>query len=194
MWRMRAFELRRVVERAIDAIARHGRCGGEALAADALPISVQVPVDGRYIGIGKGLIADAICWTDGIALCLAWGPVADHHRLKGTAIALALESTTGRPMDIAGIVYVQVVDGWVQVKRDYHLVGDEERQLFIEQRDELMRVLDSEMDPGLALECSATCAYYGDCYPRQEEGVSAQDRVVFANLPTPSRTWAARGG
>ncbi len=51
------------------------------------------------------------------------------------------------------------------IERDYHLIGDELRQMFVEERDEKLRLAAEELDPGLPAVCPRTCPYLATCHP-----------------------------
>ena len=63
------------------------------------------------------------------------------------------------------MVHVRFVGGRVVVERDFHIIGDELRQMFIEERDEKMRVVAEEVDPGLPAACPSSCPHLATCHP-----------------------------
>ena len=58
----------------------------------------------------------------------------------------------------------QEEDGHVVVERDFHVLGDELRQWFIDERDEKGRMVELELDPGVADECPDGCPYWSVCH------------------------------
>ncbi len=183
LWSLRAFELRRVIERIIEAASCGGAHGSESIIAKALPISVGVEIDGRLLGLSSSITADAICWSEMTVSSIVFGgePEPNRHRIAG--LALALEGASGRAVDVGCVVSVRFVEGHVQVHRDYHLIGDEERQLFVERRDEQMRVVESGVDPGLPITCPRECGHFATCHPRVTWLPEPNEKRILANLP-----------
>jgi CRISPR-associated protein Csa1 len=165
---LRAFEARRVAERVESVLAHQPHAQPDALAVLALPVNVEVKLDGRYLGLSEHLSADAIAFPEMLILDLKFGPKEPFHRLTTTGYALVLESLYETPIDVGCVVYVRFSHGRVVIERDYHLIGDELRQMFIEERDEKMRLVAEELDPGLPARCPATCPHLATCHPAEE--------------------------
>lgn len=190
--RMRAvrdFQARRIVERVEEVLARRPHLGPDALATLALPVHVEVALDGRFLGLSERLMADGIVFPHMLVFDLKFGPRQEFHRLATTGYALVLESLYEAPVELGCVVYAQVVDGRVAVERDYHLIGDELRQTFIEERDDRMRLVSEEQDPGLPEACPASCPFLPHCHPRREALPVATQRPASANprRPRPAR-------
>jgi CRISPR-associated protein Csa1 len=166
LWRMRAFEVRRVLERVTDVLGSVGAVGADALVELALSITVDVPLSGRFLGLAERIVADAVSFRDGIVYSLAFEPPEERHHLMTAGLALVVESVFERPIDLGCIVYPQVVGRRVEVRRDFHVIGDELRQVFIEERDDRMRIVDDGIDPGLPAECPARCPLLPTCRPK----------------------------
>src|SRR5438046_615237 len=66
LWRLRSFEARRVLERVLDVLGTVGAIAADALTTLALPIAVDVPLSGRYLGLVGRVVADAISFRDGV--------------------------------------------------------------------------------------------------------------------------------
>ncbi|MBM7623691.1 CRISPR-associated protein Cas4 [Sporohalobacter salinus] len=49
------------------------------------------------------------------------------------------------------------------LKKDFQIIDDELRQWFIEERDEKMRLIAEEIDPGLSDKCYQNCPYWEEC-------------------------------
>jgi len=178
---LRAFEARRIVERVEGVLARQPHAQSDALAALALPVSVEVKLDGRFLGLSEHLAADAITFPDLAVLDLKFGPKEPFHRLTTTGYALVLESLFERPVDIGCIVYARFMSGRVVVERDFYLIGDELRQMFVEEREEKARMVAEEIDPGMPAECPRTCPFLRTCHPPQQGRVEALRSSVSAN-------------
>lgn len=179
---LRAFETRRVVERVEDVLARQPFVQPDALAALALPVQVEVKLDGRFFGLSEHLAADAIAVPALAVLDLKFGPKEAFHRLTTTGYALVLESLYKMPVDLGCVVYARFVDGRVVLERDFHLIGDELRQMFIEERDEKARLVAEELDPGLPETCPRTCPYLRVCHAAEPTPAGPIESPAVANL------------
>jgi CRISPR-associated protein Csa1 len=179
---LRAFEARRIVERVETVLACQPYIQADALATLALSVSVEVKLDGRFLGLSEHLAADALTFPDLTVLDLKFGPREPFHRLTTAGYALVLESLYEKPVDIGCVVYARVVRGRVIVERDYHVIGDELRQMFIEEREEKARLVAKELDPGLPSVCPRTCPYLRSCHPGEQGHEEARHRPISANL------------
>lgn len=178
---LRAFEVRRIVERVESLLAHQPYIQADALATLALPVSVEVKLDGRFIGLSEHLAADAITFPDVAVLDLKFGPKEPFHRLTTAGYALVLESLFEKPVDIGCVVYARFMNGRVVLERDFHLIGDELRQMFVEERDEKARMVAEEIDPGLPAACPQTCPYLRTCHPPEQRRVEVLRSPTAAN-------------
>lgn len=179
---IRAFESRRIVERVEAVLARQPYVQTDALAVLALPVSVEMKLDGRFLGLSEHLAADAISFPDVAVLDLKFGPREPFHRLTTTGYALVLESLFERPVDVGCVVYARFMNGRIVVERDFHLIGDELRQMFVEERDEKARLVAEELDPGLPAVCPRTCPYLRTCRTGDQGRVEPLRSPISANL------------
>lgn len=180
---VRRFEVRRLVERVEGVLARQPHVLPDSLALLALPVGVETKLDGRFLGLSEHLAADAISLLDLGVLDLKFGPREPFHRLTTTGYALVLESLYERPVDVGCVVYARFVQGRVVIERDFHLISDELRQWFIEERDEKARLVAEEIDPGLPGICPKSCPFLRTCHT-SERGSAEPSRVAsLANLP-----------
>lgn len=184
---VRAFQARRIVERVEAVLARQPLAGPDAIAALALPVTVELKLDGTYLGLSPHLSADGVLFAGATVMDLKFGPREPFHRLTTTGYALVLESLYERPIDVGCVVYAEMRNGRLTLERDYHIIGDELRQWFLQEREEKARLVAEELDPGLPAECSRTCPYLRTCHPGAEAAeqpakkpVSAKGRQVAA--------------
>lgn len=157
------FERARVVGRMHDVLARQPYIGADALAATVVPVVVEQKLDGSFLGLSSNLSADAFTFSEPMISDLKFGEQQRFHRLATTGYSLVLEALHDFPISIGCIVYAQFKHGRVLVQRDFHLIDDELRQWFVEERDRKARMLADEIDPGLPEECYATCPYLEYC-------------------------------
>lgn len=178
---LRAFEVRRIVERVVSILAHQPYIQADALATLALSVSVEVKLDGRFVGLSEHLAADAITFPDVAVLDLKFGPKEPFHRLTTAGYALVLESLFEKPVDVGCVVYARFMNGRVVIERDFHLIGDELRQMFVEERDEKARMVAEELDPGLPATCPQTCPYLRTCHPPEQRRVEVLRSPTVAN-------------
>jgi CRISPR-associated protein Csa1 len=95
---------------------------------------------------------------------------------------VVLESLFEKPVDVGCVVYARFMNGRVVIERDFHLIGDELRQMFIEERDEKARLVAEELDPGLPAACPPTCPCLRTCHPSEQRRVEVLRSPASANL------------
>jgi len=159
------FEYHRIVARVQDILARQPRIGPDSLVSLALPVTVEQKLDGSFLGLSSHLSADAFAFSEPMMMDIKFGERRDFHRLTTTGYALVMESIYEFPINVGCVVYVAFEEGRLLVERDFHLIDDELRQWFIEARDERMRLVEEEIDPGLPDECYQFCHYWQVCHP-----------------------------
>ena len=158
------FEYHRIIARVQDVLTRQPHVRADALAALALPVVVEQRLDGRFLGLSAHLSADAFVFSEPMMLDIKFGKRRDFHRLATTGYALVMESLYEFPVNVGCVVYPTFEAGRLLIERDFHLIDDELRQWFIEARDERMRLVEEEIDPGLAEECYEPCPYRLVCH------------------------------
>lgn len=178
---LRRFEARRSAERIAEVLSRYPSIGADALAMLALPVNVEVKLDGRYLGLAGSLAADAVTLPDLIVMDLKFGARHPFHALSAVGYALVLESLFETPVDLGCVVYAHVTNGRVSIERDFHVIGDELRQTFVEARDDKMGLVEHERDPGLPAECPSACPYLATCRPSGEGVRELPERTVGVN-------------
>lgn len=170
LWR---FEAARVAARVEDVRARYPYIGPDALVALAVPVVVEQRLNGMFLGLSSHLSADASLAGEAIVLDVKFGEKRDFHRLGLVAYGLVMESLYEHPVDVGCLVYANYANGRWVVEREFHVLDDELRQWFVEERDGKMSLVYEERDPGLPAapeECSPFCAYRGICYREAEVG------------------------
>ncbi len=160
---LRQFEYHRLISRVQEVLARQPRVGTDSLAALAVPVTVEQQLDGSLLGLSGHLATDALLSFTPLVFDVKFGPRRDFHRLATTAYALVLESLYECPVDVGCIVYVAFDGEGILVQRDLHLLDDELRQWFVDERDERSRRVAEEIDPGKPAVCADDCPYVGHC-------------------------------
>jgi CRISPR-associated protein Csa1 len=191
---VRAYEARRMIERVQDVLARQPQAGADAIVALALPVHVEVKLNGGLLGLSARLSTDGYLYTESMVADLKFGPREEFHRLTTTGYALVLESIYEVPIDVGCIVYVGFRNGRVTIERDFHVIGDELRHWFLEEREEKMRLVAEEVDPGLANECPRTCPYLRTCHPTERGAATPSGDRGFAKLPVDGVAQAVGAG
>lgn len=157
------FEVERVWGRIQEVLLHQPYVEEDSLVALALPVVVEQKLNGTFLGLSGKLSTDALTYAEPIVVDLKFGPRRDFYRLATTGYALVLESLHDFPVNIGCIVYAQYKKGRWQIERDIHIIGDELRQKFIDERDEKMRLVYEEYDPGIEANCHNECAYSSVC-------------------------------
>jgi CRISPR-associated protein Csa1 len=158
------FERQRIAARAEALLARQPAMSADALAATALPFTAGRYLDGRYFGLAAHIPIDAVGFPEPVVFSLRYGERQSWHRLAPAGHALLLEGIHEAPVNVGGVVYLDVVDGQIRIERDLFLIDDELRQAFIDARDERARLVEEEIDPGLPDECPDSCPLLAYCH------------------------------
>jgi len=151
-----AFENARVTARIQEYLVKQPYIEEDSLATLAVPVVVEQKLDGTFIGLSANLSADAFTFSEPMILDLKFGEPKKFHRLATTGYALVMEAIYEFPINIGCIVYGEFNNGRLGVKKDIHIIDDELRQWFIEERDEKMRMIYEEIDPGIG-KCYDSC-------------------------------------
>jgi CRISPR-associated protein Csa1 len=159
------FQQRRILVRIQEVLARYPTIGADSLVALALPVTLEQRLDGSFLGLSPNLSVDAFHIAETMVLDLKFGRKQGFHRLTTTGYALVMESLYEYPINLGCIVYVNFKGTDISLERDFHLIDDELRQQFIEERDERMRMVAEEIDPGLPDNCQTGCPYWRECHP-----------------------------
>ncbi|MCL4441385.1 MAG: type I-A CRISPR-associated protein Cas4/Csa1 [Firmicutes bacterium] len=158
------FETARIASRLQEVLIRQPYVGEDSLVAIAIPVVVEQKLDGTFLGLSPNLSTDAYTFAEPMVLDLKFGEPKKFHRLATTGYGLVIEALHEFPVNLGCIVYAEFKGDRLLVKKDLHIISDELRQWFVEQRDERMRMLYEEIDPGLAEECYSFCPYYQTCH------------------------------
>ena len=157
------FEVERIWSQVQEVLLHQPYVQEDSLVALAIPVVVEQKLNGSFLGLSSMLSTDALTYSEPVVVDLKFGPQRDFHRLSTTGYALALEALHDFPVNIGCIVYAQYKNGRWLIQRDIHVIGDELRQRFIEERDEKMRMVYEEIDPGPEINCKVECAYAEEC-------------------------------
>lgn len=160
LWR---YEYHRIVARVQEILGKQPHVGADSLVALALPVTVEQKLNGAFLGLSSHLSADAFLFSEPMMLDVKFGRKEEFHRLATTGYGLVMESIYEFPISVGCIVYAAFRDGRLLVERDFHLIDDELRQWFIDERDEKMRMLEEQIDPGVADECYEGCPFAEVC-------------------------------
>lgn len=156
------FEVSRIVARLQDVLVRQPYVGTDSLAALVLPVVVEQKLDGSFLGLSANLSTDAFTFSEPMILDLKFGEPQKFHRLTTTGYALVMEALHEYPVNLGCLVYVDFKGDRMIIKKDMHIIDDELRQWFIEERDEKMRMIYEEIDPGTG-DCHRNCPYMPNC-------------------------------
>ncbi len=168
------FEVPRITGRISETLAKQPYSACDSLVAQAIPVVCEQKLDGRFLGLSPLLSCDSAFFGGAVIYDVKFGQKRDFHRLGVTAYGMVMESLWEFPVDVGCIVYVDLRGSVPVVTRDLFLIDDELRQWFIDERDEKMRLLYEERDPGVAEECPEYCGYYAHCHGGRSSGVGGK--------------------
>lgn len=157
------FEYARIAARVQEALAKQPYIGEDSLVTLAIPVVIEQKLDGSFLGLSQNLSADALMFAEPMVLDLKFGEKQRFHQLTTTGYGLVMEAIYEFPVNVGCVTYVDFRENRVLIEREFHLIGDELRQWFVEERDEKMRMVYEEIDPGVGSECRPTCPYYETC-------------------------------
>ncbi|MCR4428823.1 MAG: type I-A CRISPR-associated protein Cas4/Csa1 [Caldiserica bacterium] len=159
------YELRSLCYRFQETISRQPNIGADSLVFQVLPVVVEQKVDGSRLGLSPFLSCDAFYSFEPVIIDLKFGSKRDFHILGPAGYALVFESLFSFPVNLCCLVYVSFLQDQLKIEKEFHLISDEVRMRFIEERDEKMRMVYEEIDPGVPNECSRYCQYLSQCQP-----------------------------
>lgn len=151
------FESARIGARIQEILIKQPYIGEDSLVALAVPVVVEQKLNGSFLGLSANLSADAFTFSEPMVLDLKFGAKKNFHRLATTGYALVMEAIYEFPINLGCIVYAEFKGDRLVITKDIHIIDDELRQWFIEERDEKMRMIYEEIDPGLANKCPENC-------------------------------------
>ncbi|MGC7847233.1 type I-A CRISPR-associated protein Cas4/Csa1 [Desulforudis sp. 1088] len=157
------FEKARVIARIQECLVKQPYISEDSLVNLAIPVVVEQKLDGSFLGLSSNLSADALSFCEPLILDLKFGEQHKFHRLQTTGYALAMEAIYEFPVNLGCVVYAEIRNGRLVMRKDIHIIDDELRQWFIEARDDRMRMIHEEIDPGLPDECPDKCYCYEVC-------------------------------
>lgn len=157
------FESARIGARIQEILIKQPYVGEDSLVALAIPVVVEQKLDGSFLGLSRNLSADAFTFSEPMVLDLKFGAKKNFHRLSTTGYALVMEAIYEFPINLGCIVYAEFKDERLVITKDIHIIDDELRQWFIEERDEKMRMIYEEIDPGMANKCPDNCPHLVVC-------------------------------
>lgn len=158
------FESSRIAARIQEALSKHPYIGEDALVSLVIPVVAEQKLDGSFLGLSHHLSADAFVFSEPMIIDLKFGEQRDFHRLTTTGYAMVMEAMYEYPVNTGCIIYGEFRGNRLVISKDLHIIDDELRQWFIEERDEKMRMVYDEIDPGFAEECPENCPYYKVCW------------------------------
>lgn len=158
------YEYNQITSRIQEVLSRQPYINEDSLVSLAIPIIVEHKLDGSFLGLSKYLSTDAYSISSPMILDLKFGRKQNFHKLCTTAYALVMESIFEFPVDVGCIVYANFKDNRLLIEKDFHIIDDELREWFIEQRDERMRMVFEGIDPGVSDDCYTNCPFYDNCH------------------------------
>jgi len=161
--RVARWEASRIEAKILEVKAKYPFIEEESLVQLAFPVATELVLDGKLLGLSSYLRCDAAWILGGIIFDVKTGRPEGWHQLQVAGYALVFESTFEMPIDVGCVVYVSEAPGGIRVQREFFIVGDELRSRFLERRDELQMMLQSDREPPPADRCPQTCVLREYC-------------------------------
>ncbi len=158
------FEKQRVNYRIQEVLASQPYVGIDALVYQVLPVVVEQKLNGSFLGLSPYLSTDAINFSEPMIVDTKFGRKNEFHKLSITGYAIVMEALYSFPVNLGCVVYPTFKENRILIDRELFIINDELRQKFIERRDDKMRMIYEENDPGTYEECYNDCPYYEECH------------------------------
>lgn len=137
------------------------------LVASTVPFLIEHKISGELLGLSGLLSLDCYDYLHSIMFDLkVSSEPKDWHRLAPVGYALVFESVHEIPVDVCCVVYLNMVNNRIVVKKDLFFASDELRNWWIEERDRKLEFVAERKDPGKPekTRCPQDCMYYQACY------------------------------
>ncbi len=154
----------RIESKILEVKAKYPFINEESLVQLSFPIATEVIVDGSLLGLSRYLRADAAWMLGGMIFDIKLGRKEDWHRIQVAGYALAFESVFERPIDVGCTVYISKFGRNLKIERDFYIIDDNLRSVFLEKRDELQMMLIKDEEPNVADKCPKYCMFRDFCF------------------------------
>ena len=181
------FEVRRVTARVEEVLSRHPGVGVDGLVSLAVPVVVEMRLDGSPLGLSSQLRADAVMLGEPLVFDVKFGEPKDFHVLSLAGYALVLEALLEQPVNVGCLVYARFDGSRWSLEREFHLLDEAVRQWFLEVRDEKQEMVFSERDPGVPGHCPRDCPFFGVCHDGRVPDQSMRGLAVAEQAVRPVR-------
>jgi CRISPR-associated protein Csa1 len=150
--------------RLAEVSARQPYASEQDLIHSSVPFLVEHKMSGELLGLSGLLSLDCYDFLRCIMFDLKVSDVQrEWDRLTPTGYALVFESLHETPVDVGCIIYLNVVEGKIMVKKDLFFISDELRRWWIEERDSKLEIVSEKKDPQRPAKCDPECVYYNAC-------------------------------
>lgn len=137
------------------------------LIASTAPFLIEHKISGELLGLSGLLSLDCYDYLHCIMFDLkVEAEPLDWHKLAPTGYALVFESVHEVMVDVGCVIYLNIANDKVTVKKDLFFISDELRGWWIEERDRKLEIVAEGKDPGKpnASDCNPNCMYYHVCW------------------------------
>ena len=153
--------------RYLDVKSRQPYASEWDLMASTVPFLIEHKISGELLGLSGLLSLDCYDYLRCIMFDLkVQAEPEPWHRLAPVGYALVFESVHEIPVDICCVVYLNILNGKIVVKKDLFFASDELRSWWIEERDRKLEIVAERKDPGKPEGnlCRKDCVFYHVCY------------------------------
>jgi len=119
-------------------------------------------IDGSMLGLSQNLRVDA--YGEGIVVEIKYGKPMEFHKIGLAGYALVLEANYEVPVNYGLLIYVNNgARGNPGISIQSLYLSTSLRKFFIDQRDEVIDLILSEVEPPKPPKCPEGCPYYSIC-------------------------------
>jgi len=147
-----------------EVSARQPYASEQDLIHSSVPFLIEHKMSGELLGLSGLLSLDCYDFLRCIMFDLKVSDSSkDWDRLAPVGYALVFESLHETPVDVGCVIYLNLVEGRIMVKKDLFFLSDELRRWWIEERDSKLEIVSEKKDPQRPAKCDPECVYYSAC-------------------------------
>lgn len=146
------------------AISRSNYLTTESIASLTVPVMTELSLDGYLLGFNRSVRIDGYA-PPNLIIELKTGKLRESAEIGLAAYSVIFESIYYCPVD-AGLIVNIVYDkdyGNFKTYEKLVVVGDDLRSKLIEKRDDALKIISEQSDPGLPELCDPKCPYLKAC-------------------------------
>jgi len=141
----------------------------DSIAGIISPVITEFPLDGSMLGFNKTVRIDGFV-PPNLLIEIKTGELKSTAELGLASYSIIFESIYNSPIDAGLLINVIFDEGFENFKvyDKIVIISDLLREKFIEERDDVIKIISNEIDPGLPEECDYRCPYLYFCKNAKE--------------------------